>query len=137
MSSLTTETTRSVLDAAIAAATEVGLRCTAAVVDAGGHLLGLLRMDGSPLAALEAAQVKARTAVYFQTATANLPGDQPFTAALIGAVGYPVAFIGGGIPLLDDGVIIGAIGVGGGTAVQDGHAATVAAATFNRASSGQ
>ena len=47
---------------------------TIAVVDAGGHLIALERMDGALLAGLESAQVKARTSLFFGAATRFLPG---------------------------------------------------------------
>lgn len=48
---------------------------------------------------------------------------QPFTPALIGGVGYPVAFVPGGYPLRFEGVLIGKVAVDGGTSEQDEGAA--------------
>lgn len=119
MSGLRLEAVKRVLEAAVAKAAELGANFTVAVMDDGGHLLGLYRMDGALLAGLESAQVKAHTAVFFGTPTRNLPMDKPFTPALLGASSYPIAMIPGEVPLSLEGRIVGGIGVGGGTAEQD------------------
>lgn len=100
------------------------------IVDQGGNLLAFLRLDGALLASIEVSQVKARTALYFGTDTKNLPFDKPFTPALLGAVSYPLAFVPGGVPLRRAGILVGAIGVGGGTGEQDHAFAHDAAQTF-------
>ncbi len=113
--------------AALHEAGKIGVPVTVAVCDAGGHLLALLRSEGALLASLESAQTKARTAVYFGAETRHLPGDRPITPALLGAVGYPLAFLPGGIPIRENGIIVGGIGVGGGLPDQDQAIACAAA----------
>jgi glc operon protein GlcG len=95
---------------------------TIAVLDEGGNLLFLQRLDEAPLGSVTVAQEKARTALLFKrptkvfeeivaggrTAMLNLPGATP---------------IEGGLPLLNDGQIIGAIGVSGVQSPQDAQIA--------------
>lgn len=117
MSGLTMRAALAAAEAALAAEPE--WRATIAICDAGGHLLVLLRSEQALLASLESAQTKARTALYFGTETRLLPADLPITPALLAAVPYPLAFLPGGIPIVRDAVIIGGIGVGGGSPAED------------------
>ena len=128
MTELTLQHAQRILETAERKATELGLNATLAVVDAGGHLIALHRMNGALLASLESAEVKARTAVYFGAPTRFLPMDKPFTPALLSAVSYPIALIPGGVPIRAGGRIIGAIGVGGGSGEQDDAIAETGAA---------
>ncbi len=130
MNALDLNTARRMIDAAREAAQTLRLRATIAVVDAGGHVMALERMDGAVLASLETAQVKARTAVLFGAPTKALPMAQPFTPALIGGVGYPVAFVPGGYPLRVGGELVGGLAVGGGTSEQDEAAVQAGLAAF-------
>jgi uncharacterized protein GlcG (DUF336 family) len=108
-------------------ADRLGVRITFVLCDAGGHPLSLDRDPGAVLASLESAQSKARTAVYFGVETRFLPAQAPITPALLAAASIPLAFLPGGIPLRDaQGVLLGGLGVGGGTAEQD-QAVAVAA----------
>jgi uncharacterized protein GlcG (DUF336 family) len=112
---------------AIAAAAEAealknNWRVTIAVLDDGGNLLFLQRLDEAPLGSIVVAQEKARTALLFKrstkvfeeiiasgrTAMLTLPGATP---------------IEGGLPLLNNGQIIGAIGVSGVQSPQDAQIA--------------
>jgi len=119
MTELTLELAHKLIHAGRTRAESIGLRCTLAVVDAGGHLIALERMDGALLASLETAQVKARTSVYFGAPTRALPMDKPFTPALLGGVSYPLAFVPGGVPLRLEGRLVGGFAVGGGSSEQD------------------
>ncbi len=93
------------------AAREADMRIIAAVVDAGGHLVALTRMDGAIAGGSEAAQAKARCAVLYKRPTsafaASYRSGKP-VQALPGVIP-----LGGGIPLMRDGVLIGALGVSG------------------------
>jgi len=119
MTELTLEQAHKLILAGRTHAESIGLKCTLAVVDAGGHLIALERMDGALLASLETAQVKARTSVYFGAPTRALPMDKPFTPALLGGVSYPLAFVPGGVPLRLEGRLVGGFAVGGGSSEQD------------------
>lgn len=86
-----------------------------------------------PLAAVDASLSKARTTLYFGgTPTADLSGATAPGGPLFGfehAIAAPVAFIGGAVPVRDvQGAVVGAVGVGGGSAEQD-HAIALAAAS--------
>jgi|SRR6185312_1754692 len=97
-----------------------------AVVDAGANLLHFERMDDALLASIEVSIRKARSAVLFKRPTKvfedMLAGGR--TAVLTLPDVLPIE---GGIPILIDGKLAGAIGVSGGTAEQDGQVANAAA----------
>ncbi len=135
MTKLTLELARQMVAAAREQAEFQSLKVSIAVVDAGGHMKILERMDGAVLASLETAQVKARTAVLFGAPTKALPMAQPFTPALIGGVGYPVAFVPGGYPLRFGTELVGGIAVGGGTSEQDEGAVQVGLTVWTESSS--
>lgn len=106
------------------------LQLCIAVVDSDGQLLSFQRMDAAPVVAIEACQAKARAAL-MGLPSAELGAavaDQP--AMLAGMSQLPgLCILGGGLPLLSGGKIIGAIGVGGGSTDEDvavAHAAIAA-----------
>ena len=115
-----------------AAAKAAGLNAVFAILDSGAHLLTFARMDGAWLASNELAIAKARTSVMFQAPSealnAPLQMGQPvphFDHIHAGGL----LLMGGGLPLFDgEGVLIGALGVSGGTPEQDAALARVAAA---------
>ena len=127
MADMTADMTSMVIAAARRAATDLGVGVSIAVVDAGANLTGFLRMDGAVLASVDTAQVKARTAARFGTATRNLPGMTPAALPMMAGVREPIGLFPGGIPIRIAGQIVGAVGVGGGTAEQDDAAASAAA----------
>ena len=97
------------------------LSLAAAVVDTAGHVLASQRMDGTALGAMQLALGKAYTAAAWATpsgefAQSTQPGgdDWGWNTTDARIVVYP-----GGIPLLVDGEIVGAIGASGGTAAED------------------
>jgi glc operon protein GlcG len=93
-----------------------------AIVDDGGHLIYLERMDGTQIASVIVAQDKAASAIRFKRPTKALEeavaGGRIVVMKLAGAI--PVE---GGVPIVVDGQYIGAIGVSGGTSPQDGQVA--------------
>jgi uncharacterized protein GlcG (DUF336 family) len=106
---------------------------SAAVVDAGGNLVAFGRMDGAEIAGPVLAVDKAYTAVALSTPTAQLgipaaPGGELFGLQANG--GGRFVIFGGGIPLKADGVIVGAVGVSGGSAADDVACAEAAVAAF-------
>lgn len=105
----------SAIEAVRQRALQRGVAVTVAVADAGGHLLALTRMDGALLVTTEVAQVKARTAVAFGAATANLPWNQPVAGPIADAVSFPVCLLPGGVPVRLAGELAGAVGVSGST----------------------
>jgi len=103
-------------------AESLGVRVSIAVVDRGGHLKAFLRMDGAELAGPTLATDKAYTAVAHRTPTHELaelaaPGG-PLFGLHTGAGGRYVIF-GGGIPIVANGEVIGAVGVSGASVEED------------------
>lgn len=93
-----------------------------AVVDAAGHLIMHVRMDGAQLGSIHHALDKAFTSAMLRSATGDLAvSAQPGGAlyGLDGSIGGRVITFAGGIPVVSNDAIIGAIGVSGGTAEQD------------------
>jgi len=91
-----------------------------AILDDGGNLIYLSRMDETQIGSIEVAIQKARSAISFKRPT------KAFEDAVAGGrtaiLKLPVAMpIEGGLPITVDGKIIGAIGVSGGTSPQDGE----------------
>ncbi len=118
--------------AAVQAAQAMGARVNVALVDASGVLAGFLRMPGAPLHSIDIAIDKAYTAASFGLPTARWTEVMQSHSVAVreGLVQRPcfVAF-GGGVPIVEDGRCIGAIGVSGGSEQQDGqiaHAGLVA-----------
>lgn len=100
------------------------------VVDDGGNLVALARMDNAQIASINISMAKARAANNFRRPTkafADRVKDDPAVAALPG-----VSVSEGGVPLLLDGKIIGAVGASGGTGQQDGVAARACADTLGK-----
>lgn len=103
-------------------AKEMSIPYNIAVVDAGGNLVALVRMDGAWLGSLDIAVNKAWTARAFDMPTAALSGltqsGQP-GFGLNTTNGGRVVIFGGGIPIKNNGGVIGAVGASGGSAEQD------------------
>jgi uncharacterized protein GlcG (DUF336 family) len=126
---LTIEDAEVLVAGALRAAEAAGVRISATVLDAGGHLLAFRRDDQAVLISGETSTRKAYTALQLDSATADLvdavqPGGLFHT--LPTALDRPLLFIAGGVPVRRDGRLIGAIGVGGGMPDQD-HGFAVAA----------
>jgi uncharacterized protein GlcG (DUF336 family) len=118
--------------AACRAAAGEGCLVSAAVVDAGGHLVAFRRMDGAEFAGATIAVDKAYTAAGNRIATLLLreqvaPGGD--LAGYYAASGGRFIAFGGGVPLWYDGLVAGAVGVSGASGVQD-HSFASAAATL-------
>lgn len=123
------ELARRAVDAGLAYARERDLRMTVVVMDATGAVCAAARMDGSRPITYAIAVAKANTARQFLTATAELAGRvKPENKIAIGQLGSDIAFLGGGVPLLRDGELIGALGTSGGNEDQDTECAEVALA---------
>lgn len=108
--------------AAVQAAQDMGASVNVAVVDASGVLAAFLRMPGAPLHSVDIAIDKAYTAVSFGLPTgAWAEALQGHSAAVREGIVLRPRFVafGGGLPMLEDGQRIGAIGVSGGSEAQD------------------
>lgn len=114
--------------AAELAAERTGVPYCIAVVDAGGHLLAFTRQDGALIGCIELAIGKARTARLFVNTTAELgklaqPGAELYGIEHSNA---GTVLIGGGVPIVSGGKVLGAIGASAGTVAQDIAVATAA-----------
>jgi glc operon protein GlcG len=122
----------SVIQAAVAEARKRNWKMNVAVADSGGNLVAFQRMDGAMLASIQIAEHKARAAATFRRPT------KVFEDGInLMHLNYLLAFDGviasrGGIPLIDQGLIIGAIGVSGGADSQDEVVSKAGAAVINR-----
>jgi glc operon protein GlcG len=124
-----------VIHAAVAEAMKRGWKMNVAVADSGGNLVAFQRMDGAMLASIQIAEHKARAAAIFRRPTKVFEDGVQLMH-----LNYLLAFDGiiasrGGIPLIDRGVIIGAIGCSGGTDSQDEIVSEAGAAEINSARS--
>ena len=108
--------------AAHQAALSEGIAVAVVVVDTGGHPILVDRMDGAATCAVPLAQSKAETAAATQSATDMwFQSTQPGAAdwGMNTALGGKYNAMPGGLPVEISGVVVGAIGVSGGSAVQD------------------
>jgi uncharacterized protein GlcG (DUF336 family) len=123
---LTLEIAKQIAGAAEKDAASNKLTMVIAILDDGGNLLYLARMDEAQLGSIEVAQQKARSAVYFKRPTKafedTVAGGRNGILKLEGAI--PIE---GGLPLMVDGKLVGAIGCSGGTSQQDGGCAKAGA----------
>ena len=123
---------RRIIDAAEKKAAEIGQPMNIAVVDEGANLIAHVRMDGAWIGSIDISINKAFTSRAFNISTQDLadnsqPGDQFF--GIHASNNDRVMIFAGGIPLKDrDGTVIGAIGVSGGSGVQDQTVAEAGAA---------
>jgi uncharacterized protein GlcG (DUF336 family) len=130
---ITLELAARMSQAAVDRAAVVGALVSAAVVDQGGHLVHFQRMDGAEIAGPTLAVDKAFTAVAHRIETAELgvltrPGGDLWGLQANGGGRYVV--FGGGIPCWHDGLVVGAIGVSGGSAEQDVECARAGHAVY-------
>ena len=133
MDTITLEDARRVVAAAEEKAVEIGQPMDIAVVDAGGNLKTHVRMDGAFVGSINISINKAYTAIAFQTETKELAPLAQSGQELFGlndAAGGRIVVFGGGIPLMRDGEIVGAVGVSTGTVDQDQEVAEAGAAAF-------
>jgi glc operon protein GlcG len=111
---------RAVAQAAEAAALAKDCRMCIAIIDGGGHLQHFVRMDGTHIASIEVAIVKARCALAFRRPTKAFA--DAVAANSIGLLALPgMVPFEGGVPLIYRGEVVGAIGISGGTPQLDGE----------------
>jgi glc operon protein GlcG len=129
--SITLDRAKAVIHAAVTEAKKRNWKMNVAVTDSGGNLVGFERMDGAMLASIQIAQHKARAAAMFRRPTKVFEDGIQLMH-----LNYLLAFDGiiasrGGIPLIENGMIIGAIGCSGGTDSQDEIVSEAGAAVIN------
>ena len=130
---LTLHVAQRIAEAARAEAEKNNWKMVIAIVDDGGHLIYLERMDGAQLGSVQVAQDKARSAVLFKRPSKALEdvvaGGRTVVMKLAGAI--PVE---GGVPIIvGNGAgadLVGAIGVSGATSPQDGQVAAAGLAAL-------
>ena len=119
------------IHAAVNEAKKRNWKMNIAVADSGGNLVAFQRMDGAMLASIQIAEHKARAAASFRRPT------KVFEDGInLMHLNYLLAFDGviasrGGIPLIEEGAIVGAIGCSGGTDSQDDIVSQAGAAIIN------
>lgn len=119
-----------VLEAAAAEAHRQGWAGSLAVTDAGGALLAMERMDGAGPASATIAAGKARTAAQFRRPTAAF--EDAINTQRAAAITSGYVMMAGGVPLVMDGQVVGAIGVSAETPQHDMAIAQAGAAALGR-----
>jgi glc operon protein GlcG len=131
-SPITLERAQRAARAAMAEANKRGWAMNIAILDSGANLVTFLRMDNAPLASIVIAEHKARTSVKFRRPTKVLEDlvQKPEFHYIMTL--DDVIASRGGIPLIEEGRLIGAIGCSGGTSSQDEAICAVGANTINK-----
>ena len=126
------ERAQAAIHAAVAEAKKRSWKMNVAVADSGGNLVAFQRMDGAMLSSIQIAEHKARAAATFRRETKVFEDGVNLMH-----LNYLLAFDGviasrGGIPLIEQGKIVGAIGCSGGTDSQDEVVSKAGAAVINQ-----
>jgi glc operon protein GlcG len=118
---LTLQEANRIIEGALAKARELNIKISAAVVDAGGRLVALQRMDGAIWASVYGCQGKAVASAAFGRSSGEMQAraDQPTPRGIAQASGGEMIMGQGAVPIIRNGVVEGACGVGGGTSQQD------------------
>lgn len=128
---ITLDRAQAVIAAMIAECKKHDWKMIVSVADSGGNLVAFARMDGSQLSSIAISEHKARAAVMFRRDTKlfenGIQGGLTYQLSLDGVIGSR-----GGIPLVEDGKLIGAIGVSGGAGAQDEVCSKAGAAVVNK-----
>ena len=125
---LTSEGAIRLLQAAMAKAAEMGVPECISVVDAGGHLLAFVRMDGAFSQSIDTSLMKAKTAASYGIPTGDIAAGIDLKLAI--ATRGKRINLPGGLPIIVDGHVVGGIGVGSGTGEQDRQVASAALAAL-------
>jgi len=123
------------INASVEKAEELGISVVISVVDSGGHLVVLKRMDGAIFGSIDISKDKAFTSAATKTTTEELgkmsqSGQSLFGLNTTNQCRYVI--FGGGIPLFQDNILAGSIGVSGGTVEQDVAIAQAGIDKYNR-----
>jgi glc operon protein GlcG len=113
---------KNIAAAAEAEARKNGWNVVIAVVDDGGHLVYLQRMDGTQTGSIDVAIGKARTSAAFKRPT-KVFDDLAKTRPSITSISADAVLLEGGIPIMVGGELVGAVGVSGVTSQQDAQIA--------------
>jgi uncharacterized protein GlcG (DUF336 family) len=132
VSGLTLDQAKACIGRGIAKARELGFLVAVAVVDEAGHLVACDRMDGALWVTPEIARAKANAAAGFRATTLDL--EERFSRRMLFADNvatlgdYRFVFGRGGVPIVDQGRVVGAVGVSGAVPADNDHAIADAAA---------
>jgi len=133
---LTLGVAKKIADAAEAEANKRGATVVIAIVDDGGHLILLERLDDTQVASVEVGIGKARTAAIFRRPSKVF--EDQVREGRVAALALPGATpLQGGVPITVDGKVIGAIGVSGNTPQEDEDIAKAGAAVTAAAIRGE
>lgn len=135
-----TDDARRGLEAARAKAAELGMNgCSVAIVDAAGIMVVFERVNSAAAFTAVVCDAKAATSAFTGRPTKMLAGAEEryptLTQPIAAQLGGRFSLWEGGVPVAVDGVILGAVGVSGGSPEQDGEVATAAAAAILEAPS--
>jgi len=130
---ITLKDAKRIIEAAEKKAAEIGQPMNIAVADAGGNLISHVRMDGAWLGSIDISIKKAYTSRAFDIATKDLATHSQSGGQFFGIHASndgKIMIFAGGIPLKQDGKVVGAIGVSGGSGDQDHDVAEAGAAAL-------
>lgn len=130
---VTLEDARRIIAAGEAKATEIGQPMNIAVVDTGGNLVAHVRMDNAWIGSVDIAINKAYTSRAFDISTKDLGENSQPSGQFFGIHASNqgrIVIFAGGMPLMRDGAVLGAVGVSGGMGEQDQAVVEAAAAGF-------
>ncbi|MFD1170152.1 GlcG/HbpS family heme-binding protein [Oceanobacillus caeni] len=133
MGKLNLEVAKKLIEGAEQEAKRLGIQMVISVLDEGGNLIAVHRMDDAWLASVEIAQNKAWTSVALKMPTANLAEATVPNAELYGlntTNNGRIVLFGGGIPLTQDEKVVGAVGVSGSSVEHDIQVAQAAVNVF-------
>jgi len=119
---ITLKQAKTIIEAAEAKAASIGQPMNIAVVDGGGNLIAHVRMDGAWIGSIDISMKKAYTSRAFDIATQDLAQHSQSGGQFFGIHASndgKIMIFAGGIPLLNGGKVVGAIGVSGGSGEQD------------------
>jgi len=132
VSGVTRDLARTCIERGFKKADALGFKVAIAVVDEAGHLVVCERMDGALWVTPEIARAKANAAAGFRATTLDL--EERFTKRMLFADNvatlgqYEFVFGKGGVPLVENGHVVGAVGVSGAVPADNDHAIADAAA---------
>lgn len=113
-----------IADAAQEKAVSENWNVVIAILDQGGNLILLKRMDGTQIGSIEVAQLKAKTAFEFKRSTKVF--EDMIKNGAVHLTTMPITAVEGGLPIFKNGDLIGSIGISGVTSAQDGIIAEAA-----------
>ena len=115
---------KTIIDSAVNKANQIGVAMCISVVDESGNLIAFERMDGGKIHSVTISQDKAFTAASARKGTheinqACIPGHENNLFGIHTALGGRMCIVGGGLPIISNGKVVGGIGVSSGSPEQD------------------